>query len=511
MKRTMLLAVLMLGLAAVALAQPPQGAVFQGATENVTLVIASGHTELTGDVYMTIQAGSNPSLAGTITLKYNVPFTSPLDGSTGTPVVTGTGGLAGAMIDELASDAPAGMLVVIVPAGGGAGDYIQVHGVRLDVAGSPKPAYTVTLSSTKNAIFNGQFTAPVIDGAAAGLKLGTMSADDSDVDTVDLNALNPVGGDAAIYLLEGFNNAFGVTNTTDPTQTISQMIKITLSSAPPEGVTITFPATATSDGTATWTRASAAGTLTATTRAIDFESTDLTVYYRLTSDNDPTLPETFMLEGIAVAVASDTPLPIPSGLISYTATLAPVQPAFNADGTVTDLDIPRYAEALLQGGAIVTITGSQTVLLAPLAQNMPSIGYDTGVSVANTTMDPGAAVLGFKGAIPQAGKIAFRMYQQQTPSAAVKVYTYITDGASPGTGLDAEGMLQPGSTYTVLVSQILDAAGITEEFQGYMVIITNFTNAHGLYVASNFQTFSQGSPLMVVRPNRQDVPESLGQ
>ena len=58
MKRTMLLAVLMLGLVAVAFAQPPQGAVFQGATENVTLVVASGHTELTGDVYMTIQAGS---------------------------------------------------------------------------------------------------------------------------------------------------------------------------------------------------------------------------------------------------------------------------------------------------------------------------------------------------------------------------------------------------------------------------------------------------------------------
>lgn len=504
MKKTMLLAVLMLGLAAVALAQaPPQGAVFQGATENVTLVVSSGHTELTGDVYMTI-VGLNPSLAGTITLKYNVPFTSPLDGAVGTPVVFDTIAAGDAAIDELASDPVAGMLVVIVPAGGVAGEYIQVHGVRLDVAGSPKPAYTVTLSSTKNAIFNGQFTAPVIDGAAAGLKHDDETA-------VELNALVPVGGDAAIFLLEGFNSAFGVTAATDPTQTISQMIKITLSSAPPEGVSIVFPGTATSDGTAAWSRASEAGTVLGTTRTVDFESTDLTVYYRLVSDNDPTLPETFMLEGIAVNVAEDTPLPIPAGAISYTATLAPIQPAFDADGTVVDLDIPRYAEALLQGGDIVTVKGSQTVLIMPIAQNMPSIGYDTGIAVSNTTLDPGAEELGIKGAIPQAGKIAFILYAQQNGATAVKQYTYVTDGASPGTGLDSAGKLQPGSTYTVLVSQILQAAGVTDEFQGYGFIVTNFTNAHGICVASNFTNFSQGTSLYVVQQNRQNVPESLGQ
>jgi len=504
MKKTMLLAVLMLGLAAVAFAQPPQGAVFQGATENVTLVVASGHTELTGDVYMTVQAGSNPTLAGTITLKYNVPFTSPLDGSQGTPVVTGTGGLALTSIDELASDPVAGMLVVIVPAGGVSGDYIQVHGVRLDVAGSPKPAYTVTLSSTKNAIFNGQFTAPVIDGAAAGLKL------EAEV-PVELNALTPAGGEAQIWLMEGFNSAYGVTAVTDPTQTISQMIKITLSAAPPEGVTITFPATATSDGTAAWERASEAGTLLGTTRTVDFESEDLSVYYRLVSDNDPTLPETFFLTGIAVEVADDAPLPIPAGAISYVATLAPVQPAFNSDGTVVDLDIPRYAEALLQGGNIVTVAGSQTVLIMPIAQNMPSIGYDTGIAVSNTTLDPGAEALGIKGAIPQAGKILFVLYAQQNGSTAVKQYTYLTDGASPGTGLDPDGKLQPGSTYTVLVSQILQAAGVTDEFQGYGFIVTNFTNAHGICVASNFTNFSQGTSLYVVQQDRQAVPESLGQ
>jgi hypothetical protein len=91
------------------------------------------------------------------------------------------------------------------------------------------------------------------------------------------------------------------------------------------------------------------------------------------------------------------------------------------------------------------------------------------------------------------------------------LFTYTTGAASPGTGLDASGNLASGSTYTVLVSQLLEAAGITEEFQGYIIAITQFTNAHGLYVCSNFQTFSQGSSMVVIKSDRQDVPESLGQ
>jgi hypothetical protein len=510
MKKTMLLVLMTLGLAAAAFAQVTP-AIFTGATENVTLVVSSGHTELTGDVILSLLSGT--TVQGTITFKYNVPFTCPLNGATGTPVVSGT---IAATLDEAASDAVSGMLVIDVPANAsGSGQYIRVHGVRLDVSGSPKPAYTVTLSSTGNAIFNGQFSAPVIDGAAPGLKYG-------DTTEVQISAINPKQDPAGppyyagIELDEGFNSAFGkivgAPPDGDPSQTISQMIKITLSAAPPAGVTITFPGMVGSNGTAAWTRASSTGAESNSNLTFDSTSTSLSVYYRLSSSNDPVLPETFMLDNIAVNItAKEEDLPLVPANITYTATLAPNDPAFDANGKVTGLPIPRYAVDLVQGKTLLSVAGSSTVLLAPLAQNMPSIGYDTGISVANTTLDPGAELLGITGAIPQAGKIAFRFYQQQTPSAAVKVYTYVTDGASPGTGLDATGMLQPGSTYTVLASQLLEAAGVTDEFQGYMVIITNFTNAHGLYVASNFQTFSQGSPLMVIRTNRQDVPESLGQ
>ena len=509
MKKTMLLAVLlMLGLAAGAYAQP--GGIFQGSTENVTLVVASGHTEVTGDVYLSVMQGSIATVPGTVTLKYNVPFTSPLDGTTGTPVVTGTGLLSTVAIDELASDPVAGYLVLTVPAGGVYPNYIRVHGVRLDVAGSPKPAYTVTLSSTKNAIFNGQFSAPVIDGAAAGLLPDTKNSE-----AAEISAIAPEGMDGLIVLKEGFNSAFGVTAATDLTQTISQMIRIRLSGAPPEGVTLVFPATAATDvvgGTAHWTRATSAGTPAATAKTIDFESAggDLDIYYRLTSDNNPVLPENFVLD-VAVNVADDADLPLPSGVITYTATLAPVEPAFDADGEVTDLPIPRYAEALVPGDLLI-IKGSTTALLIPLAQNMPSIGYDTGIAIANTTTDPGAAKMGIDhGAIKQSGKITFYIYQQQDGATPPKAFTYVTGPSSPGTGLDALGNLPSGSTYTVLASEIAAAAGGSGEFQGYVIAVCDFTNAHGLYVASNFTNFSQGSSMVVVHLNRQDVPESLGQ
>lgn len=521
MKKTMLLAVLMmLGLAAGAFAQ----ATFQGATENVTLVVDSGHTELTGDVRLEVVQGT--TAAGQITLKYNVPFTSPLNGDTGTPTLTSNlfplGAPAGVYIDQNASDGPAGTLVLTIPAGvsspaePAAPAVITIHGVRLDVAGSPKPAYTVTLSVTKNFILNGQFTAPVIDGAAPGLKADTKKTEPVTVNAVS-KVITPLDqeGVATIVLKEGFNNAFGLAH--DPSATISQMIRIRLSAAPPEGVTITFPlhvGTNVALGTAGWTLASSSGTLRTADYVVDFESTgtELDVYYRLTSDNNPVLPENIVIPA-EVEVADDADVPLPAVAITFTATLAPVQPAFDADGEVTDLPIPRYAESLIDGGDFVIVQGSSTALVMSLAQWMDPL--NTGIAIANTTADPGKAKLGVDtAAVKQTGKLTFYMWNQQVGATAPKLITYTTGPDSPGTGLDANGNLPAGSTYTVNLSQILEAAGATGDFQGYIIIVANFTNAHGQHVSfimTEAQNFSWGEPMNVIGKDRTIVPESLGQ
>ena len=502
---------MMLGLAAGAFAQP--GATFQGSTENVTTVVQSGHTELAGDIYFFVMQGSIASIDGTVTLKFNAPMTNPLDPTAvGFPQVSTVGSWSlPAVIDSVASDGPAGRLVIKVYSGGVPGNYIRVHGIRVDVAGNPKPQYTVTLSSTGNAIFNGQFTAPVIDGAAAGLKLDADNSGSYIIHSLDTGDLS---GQPTIVLKEGFNSAFGVTSDTDTTQTISQMIKITLSAAPPPGVKVVFPATVgvtTVGGTATWETADDGGDFLGGTETIDSESDTLSVYYRLVSDNNPTLIETFKVQP-TVTVSKSQARPLPTTLITFNATLAKIEAAFDSDGHVHGRDIPRYAEELVGSSDFFVIAGNLSNLLAPLAQNMPSIGYDTGIAIANTSWDPGKAVMGVtNAAIPQTGGICFYFYQQQMGATAPTVTKYCTQASSPGSGLDANGKVPAGSTYVVLASELLTAAGVTDEYQGYIIAVCDFSNAHGLYVASNFTNFSQGSSMVVIGANRRVYPESLGQ
>jgi len=369
---------------------------------------------------------------------------------------------------------------------------------------------------TKNFILNGQFTAPVIDGAAPGLKADTKNTKPVTVNAVSM-VITPTAqeGVATIVLKEGFNNAFGLA--VDPAATISQMIRIRLSGAPPEGVTITFPlhvGTNVALGTAGWTLASSSGTLKAADYVVDFESTgtELDVYYRLTSNNNPVLPENIVIPA-QVEVADDAPVPIPAGNITFTATLAPVQPAFDADGEVTDLPIPRYAESLIDGGDLVVIQGSTTALVMSLAQWMDPL--NTGIAIANTTADPGKSKLGVDAAaVKQSGKLTFYMWNQQVGATAPTLTTYTTGPDSPGTGLDANGNLPAGSTYTVNLSEILAAVGATGDFQGYIIIACNFTNAHGQHVSfimTETQNFSWGEPMGVIGKDRTVVPESLGQ
>jgi len=150
--------------------------------------------------------------------------------------------------------------------------------------------------------------------------------------------------------------------------------------------------------------------------------------------------------------------------------------------------------------------------LAQFVNLGPNNVYDTGLSVANTTKDPGKTAMGgFAPAIAQTGKATFYFFPQQTtPSGTVPAsFTYTTTAGSPGTGIDSSGNVPAGSTYTVLLSQLLTAAGATGNFQGYIFVVTNFTNAHILYVLSNFAGFAQGAQALIIPGDRTTTPEAL--
>lgn len=83
---------------------------------------------------------------------------------------------------------------------------------------------------------------------------------------------------------------------------------------------------------------------------------------------------------------------------------------------------------------------------------------------------------------------AFIIYPQGS-SPGVAPITYTTNSFSPGSGLDKEGDLLPGGTYSVFLSQLLDPAGIkTNSFTGFIVLTSDSPSVHCQAILSNFTT-----------------------
>ena len=132
------------------------------------------------------------------------------------------------------------------------------------------------------------------------------------------------------------------------------------------------------------------------------------------------------------------------------------------------------------------------------------------MAIANTTEDPGATALGLTlGAVANAGPVTFYLFPQDP---TLGMYSYKTIAGSPGSGLDASGNVVSGGTYSVFLSQIFPLAATSagtlyagNNFTGYVMIVTSFTNGHGIFVISNFTTLTAQSSLMLVLSSRQCV------
>lgn len=498
-KTILVAAVMFLGLTAAAFAQ----ATFSVGSIPVTTVTNTGQTERTGDITFTQISGT--SNLGTITIAYGVPITIAMSSVT----VTGTGGYAGNVsVNTGASNNASGLLVINLPAGVGAGTIV-VSGVRVAIAGTSLTNLVASISSVGNAIVAGQTNVTVISSIAAGI--ASVGTGDTASSATIQGVSGAITGSAVVTVTEGYLDAFKVAGTGDTT---SVLLRITLDKAPPAGVTVAFPATAVEeDGPGVWESCNSSGSATAS-YSFTSGSTSLSAYYRIATATDPTLVETVTIP-VGLSVSGSATFPIPATVVSYKASLAPVGTAFSSSGAVITSPIPRFAALDVGPATLFTVIGSQTTLLFPLSQFVnlgPNNVYDTGISIANTTTDPGTTPMGGIVTAPkQAGKVTFYFYPQlATPGGTMPTpFSYTTTAGSPGTGLDSSGNLPSGSTYTVLLSQLLAAAGYTGDFQGYIFAITGFTNAHGIYVLSNFAGFSQGASALVITSNRTVVPEAL--
>jgi len=487
--RTLLVAAVMLLTFTVA---AQAAAVFDVSSTPVTAVIQNGLTENSGTILFTIAPGSTASESGTITVTYPTPVTSPTTAIS----VVGTGGLATASLNTATTttELAAGRVWITVPAGGAAGDKITLSGVRVNIATSGVGfPMSVLISATINQITPLPAGTPqVILNAQPAINVTSTAA--------TVNAIAPAGPFTAnMKAQEVFLNAFGGANeagnvgATGGTPA-ALMVRFTLNVAPPANVTLAFPLTASATNTV-FTLASSTGVLATAGSTLTSTSTNLVLYYKLTSGSVPTVQETL---DVPVTVTQSGTC-VGATNITFTATVAPID--------ATNTLVPRYQASESAAKALVTFVGSSTTLLIPYASVQTAINYDTGIAISNTTTDPGTAITGITTATAQAGGLTFYFY----PTTGTAFSFALPAGY--GKGLNTSGLLPSGGTLVTLLSEVMTAARavtstVPTDFQGYVFVVANFTNAHGFATVSNFSTYTQASPALIVNQNASRATET---
>jgi len=470
----------------------------------VTTVVSSGETEKTGDILFTTVPTSGLTVTGTFTIDYGVPIT--FIGSV--TIVTGDTLTAPTIPPSSITAVGSQLSFAITPSATTPSlSYgISVKGVRVNVAGEPGAVpLNALISTTGNAIVVGESQPRVINAAAPGIAsftdlLGSFPP--------SINALTGAGGGVVTTdAKEGFRSAFGVTVATDPSQTTSQEIKITLSQLPPAGISVTFP---NRDHSGMWALVTA-GTITSL-------SSSPSVYYQIVTDTDQTTVEDIKLDVEVDATAPHPGTVYPTMTVTAVVSLAPIDTEV-PPSPPNPATIPRYQYVAVGPATIFSIYHPSTVLMVPFAYSNVNAGtqgvigtplYDTALAISNTTIDPGALAMGLDSAVPQSG--VFTIYLYGDDGQGNKIATSVSSSLLPAKKiLDTTGSLAAGDTYTILLSQVMTAAGLplTTDFNGYIFIITQFTNAHGEYFVSDFSGFTHGALMQVLSYDRSDTPEEL--
>jgi hypothetical protein len=153
----------------------------------------------------------------------------------------------------------------------------------------------------------------------------------------------------------------------------------------------------------------------------------------------------------------------------------------------------EYARRFTPGVTVVSVTQLLTELLSVF--NVCSSSFNTGFAVANTTnINAGAS----GGPPAQSGTITVTLYPAD--GSARKSFT-TSATKKPGLGIDANGNLPAGGTWSVLLSDLLAHAGITgNAFQGMVRFTCNFSNGHGInFIADpTFSVQAQGYEMLVI-------------
>jgi len=434
--------------------------------------------------------------------------------------ISGASGVFATMSTQVLLNTTNQRIEVQLPAIGGGGNSssgsFRIVGVRINANGL-SGAQTITASlntSVNNYLLGSPSTGTVINslnpGIAAmtvGLAPGNTSIQTNTgfgAGTATIFTNRNLARSAGAFILtegcascwrsqtqNGNNGASIVDNSTQ--------IRLTFNNVP-AGVTITLP-TAVQIGTSS-NNSSLAATIgntsitnSANTAIINVTASSLTQVETMEIDYSLSLTTT---------AAVTTP-----GTITVTATMFPIGTGFdttstaNGPGGITLTGLPSEASGYptftdLEVGpvTVVNIVPANTTLLMPYAITLAP--FDTGIAIANTTADPFGT--GSGGATPASGALTLNFFPSSATGAGTSFTLTTSSTVRPGVGLSSDGTLAAGATWTVLLSQLLTAAGQTGNFTGYVFIQANFLAAHGTATISDFKTYSLTANVLVLPP-----------
>jgi hypothetical protein len=158
-----------------------------------------------------------------------------------------------------------------------------------------------------------------------------------------------------------------------------------------------------------------------------------------------------------------------SGTVNQSFAPAPFPPGTSASSSFTSasstLTIPRFVDNSTAQTAI-TISTCQTDLLFPFVTN--ESGFETGMSIANTSTDP-------FGTPTQNGSCYIQFYGDTAPATNTTVTApCVAAGA-------CTGAINSGKVFANTLSSIIG----TGSFQGYAIAVCNFQFAHGFAFISD--------------------------
>jgi len=169
------------------------------------------------------------------------------------------------------------------------------------------------------------------------------------------------------------------------------------------------------------------------------------------------------------------------------------QGAFSASAGVAasaTLTIPRFSDAASTPANLFNIVQCTTNLLFPFVTNQ--VGFDTGIAIANTTLDPW-------GSQQQSGTCTMYFYGNNQPG------NFVTPVIAPGQGVNTT----PPGNWAFMASTI------APNFEGYMIAVCNFNLAHGYAFVTDIgaQKIAQGYLALVLTngTSKRTGTESLDQ